>query len=130
MKTKTAQHNLKKTISESQLVQVIKEGILSTIGKKVDSFYRGFEAPEGKPQSVEDVFNGNGWKIKAISNGKTPNSTMYAVSRLSGAFGSFNGLQPKELEDDLNIFLQGKGKAMYIGKHPKYPYIEVFKVQY
>lgn len=130
MKTNTAQHSPKVTISESQLVQIIKEGILSTIGRKADSFYRGFETPEGKPQSIEDVFKGNGWKIRATSNGKTPNSTMYAVSRLSGAFGSFNGLQPKELADDLNIFLQGKGKAMYIGKHPKYPYIEVFKVQY
>ena len=130
MKTNTAQHTPKVTISESQLVQIIREGILSTIGRKVDSFYRGFETPAGNPQFLEDVFKGNGWKIRATSNGKTPNSTMYAVSRLSGAFGSFNGLQPKGLVDDLNIFLQGNGKAMYIGKLPKYPYIEVFKVQY
>lgn len=130
MKTNSVQHSPKMTMSESQLVQIIREGILSTIGRKVDSFYRGFETPAGNPQFLEDVFKGNGWEIRATANGKTPISTMYAVSRLSGAFGSFNGLQPKELADALNIFLQGNGKAMYIGKLPKYPYIEVFKVQY
>ena len=34
-----------------------------------------------------------------------------------------------EMEEELNMFLNGKGSAKYVGKLPKYPGIEVFKVQ-
>lgn len=117
-------------ISESELMDILRESLFDTITKKLDDFQRGYKIPEGNPKSLEDVFRGNGWEIKATSNGKTPNSTMYAVYRKTGQNGVFNGLQPEELTVDLNVFLQGKGKAIYVGKHPKYPYIEVFKIQF
>lgn len=122
------------SISEEQIKEMIKESIISNLGDKIknslEDYYNGYETKEGNPQSVEDVFEGDGWTVKATSKGKTPNSVMYAVVRKKGQFGAFNGIEPEGMVEELNTFLNGKGTAKYIGKHPKYPYMEVFKVQY
>lgn len=122
------------SISEEQIKEMIKESIISNLGDKLknslEDYYNGYKTREGNPQSVEDVFEGDGWTVKATSKGKTPNSVMYAVVRKKGQFGAFNGIEPEGMVEELNTFLNEKGTAKYIGKHPKYPYMEVFKVQY
>ena len=62
------------SISDKQLKEMIKESIISNLGDKIknslEDYYNGYETKEGNPQSVEDVFEGDGWTVKASSKEK------------------------------------------------------------
>ena len=92
------------------------------------AFYQGFETKEGNPQSIEEVFNGDGWEVVKIFNKN--GSTYYAVKPVTGAFAGHFGVQGDEMAEELNIFLNGNGTASYAGTHPKYSYIHMFKIDF
>lgn len=140
--------NQKKTITltESDILNIVKDTVSQVLAEgfmqnavnkvrdfaqkadnKIDDFTRGYEIKEGNPQSVEDLFQGDGWEIVSVVNKGSYN--LYGVRRMTGSFGVFDGMEVNEMEEELNMFLNGKGSAKYVGKLPKYPGIEVFKVQ-
>lgn len=113
--------------------QLLKEGFLDNMKSGFDNaknalsrFADGYEVKEGNPQSIEDVFEGDGWKI--IAAVPKQSSTFYLVSRQTGAFGAFNGIDVNGMVEELNTFLGGN-YAKYIGKHPEKKYIEVFRIE-
>jgi hypothetical protein len=105
--------------------QLIKEGVLDNVNGTWERFSRGYMTPEGQPQSIDDVFTGNGWKI--IKKDKQNGAMFYYVSRTSGLMGNFYGLKPNNLVEDLNVFLGGN-YAQYLGKDQNKTYIEIFKI--
>lgn len=128
-------------MSQDELTEMIKttvnkmlsEGLLDNIrsgfenvGKNMSRFVNGFNYKEGSPTSIEDLFEGDGWKI--VSAVPKNGSTFYFVKRMTGSFGAFNGQEVNEMVEELNIFLKGN-KAKYIGKYKDKPYIEIFRIE-
>lgn len=125
-------HSQLNEIVEATVNALIKEGFLDNMRSGFNNvkgawqrFADGYETKEGNPQSIEDVFEGDGWKIHATvpKNG----ATYYFVSRQTGGLGAFYGQEVNEMVDELNIFLGGN-RAKYIGKHPEKKYLEVFRI--
>lgn len=119
-----SQKNLNEIITET-VKRLMSEGVLDKMKGAWQRFTDGYETKEGNPQSIEDVFEGDGWKIHATvpKNG----ATYYFVSRQTGDFGTFYGQEVNEMVDELNIFLGGN-RAKYIGKHPEKKYLEIFRI--
>ena len=126
-------------IITSAVKETLREGFLSKVSDKVkgglktaqDKFYdfhQGFDTKEGNPQSIEDVFEGDGWKVVKTFNKN--GSTYYAVKPVTGAFAEHFGPQEDDMAEELNIFLDGHGTASYEGEHPKYSYIHMFKIDF
>lgn len=123
--------NNKKTVmlSESKLREMIIEAVkdtLNNINNKLEDFHNGYTTKEGNPTSIEDVFEGDGWKV--VKSFNKNGSTYYAVKRMTGFLGEFYGVE--DMTEELNIFLNGNGTASYAGKHPKYNYIELYKIDF
>lgn len=125
-------HNQLNEMIEATVDALIKEGLLDNMRSGFNNvkgawqrFTDGYETKEGNPQSIEDVFEGDGWKIHATvpKNG----ATYYFVSRQTGDLGTFYGQEVNEMVDELNIFLGGN-RAKYIGKHPEKKYLEIFRI--
>ena len=74
---------------------------------------QGFETKEGNPQSIEDLFAGDGYKVLKSFNKN--GATYYAVARKTGAFGGFFGPEGNDMAEELNIYLDGNGTATYVG---------------
>ena len=77
-------------------------------------YHNGFETKEGNPQSVADVFVGDGWEI--IESPQDGNFGIFKVKRTMGAFGGFYGQEIQEMIEEINIFLNNKGVVRYLGK--------------
>lgn len=132
---KLTESDLKYVVENTVKRIITNEGFLDKAGEwlsnKVDDFERGYDLKEGKPQSIEDVFEGDGWKVSAVkqsSNGYT----YYGVKRATGTWGAHNGIPVEEMVEELNMFLQDSGQqptAEYVGTHPNAKYIEVFRVK-
>ena len=105
--------------------QLVSEGVFNNLKGAWQRFANGYETKEGNPQSIEDVFEGDGWKIvtKVPKNG----STYYFVSRKTGAMGAFYGVEIDDMVEELNTFLGGN-RVKYIGNHPEKKYLEVFRI--
>ena len=139
---KLTESDLKYIIETSVKRVLMNEGFLDKVSNKLnqwgeklsdkaDDFERGYDLKEGKPQSIEDVFEGDGWKIKAVKQSNN-GYTYYGVIRVAGTWGVHNGIPVEEMAEELNIFLQDSGKepsAVYVGKHPNSKQVEVFKVK-
>lgn len=105
----------------------IKDGI-NAIGNKINDFAQGYETKEGNPQSIEDVFEGDGYKVLKSFNKN--GATYYAVVRKTGTFAEFFGPEGDNMAEELNIYLDGNGTATYVGYHPKVKYAELFKIEF
>lgn len=107
------------------VTKLVNEGVFDKLRGGWERFANGYETKEGNPQSIEDVFEGDGWKIKA----KVPKNgaTYYFVARTSGDFGTFYGVDVEGMVEELNIFLGGN-RAKYIGSHPERKYLEIFRI--
>lgn len=119
-------------IVKSTVNSMISEGLLdnmkSNFGKikhGFNKFANGFDYKEGNPTSIEDLFEGDGWRVISVvpKNG----GTYYFVSRMTGSLGAFHGQETEEMVEELNMFLRGN-KAKYIGKYKEKPYIEIFRI--
>lgn len=126
-----SQNDLNEMINAT-VTHLIKEGLLDNMKSGFENikgamsrFADGYETKEGNPQSIEDVFQGDGWKI--IASVPKNNATYYFVSRQTGALGAFYGQEVEQMVEELNIFLGGN-RAKYIGKHPEKKYLEVFRI--
>ena len=56
---------VRETLGETLMGNVrskIKDGI-NVIGNKINDFAQGYETKEGNPQSIEEVFEGDGYKV-------------------------------------------------------------------
>lgn len=109
----------------SNMGNAIKNGA-KTVADKFDDFSRGYDIKEGNPQSIEDLFEGDGWKVVHVF--AKGGGTVYAVKRTSGSFGVFDGQEVENMVEELNTYLEGNGTAQYLGQHPKYKYVELFKI--
>ena len=125
-------HNQLNEMIEATIDALIKEGLLdnmrsgfNNVKGALSRFADGYETKEGNPESVEDVFEGDGWKIHAAV--PKQGATYYFVSRQTGALGAFYGQEVNEMVEELNTFLGGN-RAKYIGKHPEKKYLEIFRV--
>ena len=102
------------------------------LGNKIQNRFHdeeaGYETKEGNPQSIEDLFEGDGYEI--IKSFNKNGATYYAVKCKRGAFLEFYGPEKEEMAEELNIFLNGNGKATYVGKHPKVKGVELFKIEF
>jgi hypothetical protein len=105
----------------------IKQGY-NAVNDKIYDFHQGYETKEGNPQSLEDVFDGNGYNVVKTFNKN--GATYYAVKPVTGAFAEHFGAEKDAMAEELNIFLNGNGTATYAGPHPKYRYIELFKIDF
>lgn len=134
-------------LTESKLQEMVidavkaalNEGFLDNVGNKIkqgynavsDKFYdfqSGYETKEGNPQSIEDLFAGDGYKVLKSFNKN--GATYYAVVRKTGAFAEFFGPEEDAMAEELNIFLDGNGTATYVGYHPKVKGVELFKIEF
>lgn len=125
-------HNQLNEIIEATVDALIKEGLLdnmrsgfNNVKGALSRFADGYETKEGNPESIEDVFEGDGWKIHAAV--PKQGATYYFVSRQTGALGAFYGQEVNEMVEELNTFLGGN-RAKYIGKHPEKKYLEIFRI--
>lgn len=125
-------HNQLNEMIEATVDALIKEGLLDNMRSGFNNikgawqrFANGYETKEGNPQSIEDVFEGDGWKIHATV--PKQGATYYLVSRQTGALGAFYGQEVNEMVEELNTFL-GSNRAKYIGKHPEKKYLEIFRI--
>ena len=125
-------HNQLNEMIEATVDALIKEGLLdnmrsgfNNVKGALSRFADGYETKEGNPESIEDVFEGDGWKIHAAV--PKQGATYYFVSRQTGALGAFYGQEVNEMVEELNTFLGGN-RAKYIGKHPEKKYLEIFRV--
>ena len=116
-----AKRNIVK-LSESKLQEMIvdavktslTEGIFDTINNKIDDFVQGYPTKEGNPQNVKDVFEGDGWEVLV-----SPEDNMFGefeVAKTTGAFGVSSAMDVEEMIEEINIFLNGRGFAKFIGK--------------
>lgn len=117
-------------LTESELKQVVeaavrkilvKEGLGKWASDKFDDAFRGYKVREGNPQSVLDVIKGNGWTYNEENPFDIQTKTI-KVQKATGAFGGHYGLSIEELIEDINIFLNGKGRASLKGKTKPYEY--------
>ena len=111
-KVKLTESKFKKLI-ENCVKEVLHETILNKIGDKFDDAFQGYPTKEGNPQSIEDVFEGDGYKV--IKTESSAKGTYYYVEKTSGALGEFYGVEPEDMVEELNIFLGNNGSASYIG---------------
>lgn len=111
-KVKLTESKLKNLI-ENCVKEVLHETILNKIGDKFSDVFQGYPTKEGNPQSIEDVFEGDGYKV--IKTESSAKGTYYYVEKTSGALGEFYGVEPKDMVDELNIFLGKNDSAFYIG---------------
>lgn len=121
---------VRETLGEALMGNVgskIKDGI-DTIGNKFNDFAQGYETKEGNPQSIEDLFAGDGYKV--IKTFNKDGATYYAVVRKTGAFAEFFGPEGNDMAEELNIYLDGNGTATYDGYHPKVKGVELFKIKF
>jgi hypothetical protein len=123
-------NNKKMRLTESELKQVVeaavrkilvKEGLGKWASDKFDDAFRGYKVREGNPQSVLDVIKGNGWTYNEENPFDIQTKTI-KVQKATGAFGGHYGLSIEELIEDINIFLNGKGRASLKGKTKPYEY--------
>ena len=105
--------------------QLVSEGVFDNLKGAWQRFANGYETKEGNPQSIEDVFEGDGWKI--VTKVPKNSSTYYFVSRKTGAMGAFYGVEIDDMVEELNTFLGGN-RVKYIGHHPEKKYLEVFRI--
>ena len=123
-------------LSESKLQEMVIEAVKSALnenfftdmGDKFNDFAQGYPTKEGNPQSIEDLFEGDGWQV--VKSFNKNGATYYAVKRMTGSFGVFNGQEDNDMVEELNIYLNGNGTASYVGTHPKYKHIELFKINF
>lgn len=121
---------VRETLGETLMGNVrskIKDGI-NDIGNKINDFAQGYETKEGNPQSIEEVFEGDGYKVLKSFNKN--GATYYAVVRKTGAFAEFFGPEGNDMAEELNIYLDGNGTATYVGYHPKVKGTELFKIEF
>ncbi len=112
---------LRQVVLESVKRILVKEGLGKWASDKFDDAFRGYKVREGNPQSVLDVIKGNGWTY----NEETPfdiQTKTIKVQKATGAFGGHYGLSIEKLIEDINLFLNGKGKASLKGKTKPYEY--------
>lgn len=116
-------------LSETKLRNIIKETISETLINEgfMEKFYDGFEKSGKTPTTPEEAFSEHGWRIVKSQPKKRSNGMIYAVKRQTGAFGAFNGTDAQEMANVLTQTLNGNGVAVYLGEHPKYPYISIFR---
>ena len=125
-KIRITESKLNKIVEEC-VAELVNEGFFGKLGQKVSDFYNGF--PEGEANTPEEFFKYNGWQIlKTEESKKTPGATLYGLVRATGGFGAFNGLDPQKLVEKFNEQFGGQSTLEYIHKHPKFKYIEVFKL--
>lgn len=117
----------------------LNENFFDGVGQKVkdfgqkakDKFYdfqSGYDTKEGNPQSIEDLFAGDGYRVLKSFNKN--GATYYAVVRKTGAFAEFFGPEGNDMAEELNIYLDGNGTATYVGYHPKVKGAELFKIEF
>ncbi len=133
----------KVTLTESQLSEMINESVINVLKEegyldatkqkirnfaqntkdKIDDFYYGHTKKEGKPTSVKDVFEGNGWTYRG---GRKEDGAILVAASKHAANGG--GLTIPQLVEDLNIFFNGKKTVSYYKQDDKYTYIQWFKI--
>lgn len=111
-KVKLTESKLKNLI-ENCVKEALHETIFNKIGDKFDDIYQGYSTKEGNPQTIEDVFNGDGYKV--IKKEPSTKGTYYYVEKSHGALGGFYGVEPKDMVEELNIFLGKNDSAFYMG---------------
>ena len=90
-------------ISEEKLNSIIS----SSIKKHLDEGFLYRTRPEGKPQNLNDVIKGNGWKARLVS--KTPEEMVLRLYRDSDSFLGYDDPLPfEELVEDINIYFEDK----------------------
>lgn len=114
-KIKLTESELKQVVESAVKKILVKEGFGDWASDKFDNAFRGYKVREGNPQSVLDVIKGNGWTYnKEVPFDPTTNTIK--VQKATGAFGGHYGLSIEKLIEDINLFLNGKGRASYAGK--------------
>ena len=125
-KIRLTESKLNKIVEEC-VTELVNEGFFDKLGQKFREYHNGF--PEGEAKTPEEFFEYNGWQIRAKQDSsKTPGAKLFALTRATGTFGAFNGLEPQELVEKFNKKFGGKLTLEYLRKHPKYSYVEVFKL--
>lgn len=109
----------------SGIADKVKDGF-NTVKNKVDDVVKGYPTREGNPTSERDVFEGDGWKV--VDETELPNGKEFSVRRTSGGMGAFYGKEIEEMVEELDIFLNGRGKAEYVGKEQGG--VELFRINY
>ena len=123
-KMRLTESELKQVVEASVRQILLREGFGDWASDKFDNIFRGYKVREGKPQNVFDVVKSNGWTYNEENPFDVQTKTI-KVQKATGAFGGHYGLTINELIDDINIFLNGKGKASLKGKTKPYEY-EIF----
>ena len=109
-------------LTESKLQEMVinavklglNEGAFDTMRDKFDDYVQGYPTKEGNPQSVADVFEGDGWEIVECPH--DGNYGIFKVKRTMGGFGNFYGQEIQEMIEEIQIFLNNKGTVRYLGK--------------
>lgn len=118
-KIQLTETDLKKVVYEATKRILVKEGLVGDVGRKIsntfDDAFRGYKVKEGNPRNIKDVFNSDGWKI--VKHEMGPNREYFEVTKSTGAFGGHYGIPIEEMEEELNIFLNGRGVAKRIGRN-------------
>jgi hypothetical protein len=91
-------------LNESELSEVVYRAVKKTLNE-MNLFHR--TRFEGKPQKIQDVFKGNGWKCKKISKGQ--NELVVRCFKDNDAIlGTDDSLPFDELVQDFNIYFEDK----------------------
>lgn len=125
-KIRITESKLNKIVEEC-VTELVNEGAFDKLKQKFREYYNGF--PEGEAKTPEEFFKYNGWSIQAQQDSKkTPGAKLYGLTRATGPSGAFNGLEPQKLVEKFNEQFGGQPTLKYLGEHPKYSYVEVFKL--
>ena len=118
-KIQLTETELKKVVYEATKRILVKEGFMGDMGNKIsntfDNAFRGYKVKEGNPKDIKNVFEGDGWKI--VKHEMGPNREYFEVTKSTGAFGGHYGVPIEGMEEELNIFLNGRGVAKHMGRN-------------
>jgi hypothetical protein len=108
----------------------VKSGVKKGFNKVKDSIYdfeQGFDTKEGNPQSIEDIFEGDGWQLMKEPFNKG-GATIYIVKPVL-LHGGHNGIDADGMIEEIEMFYNGKVNVTYTD-HPKNELIKVFRVEF
>lgn len=94
-------------VNMKTLKKVINEGIWNAIKNYADRMGEGDRYKEGKPNTIDEVITGNGWKIHKVLE-KTPQRAVIAVC-VNRPLWREDALEYEELIDDLNVYFKDRG---------------------
>lgn len=113
-----------KKVSEKQIEEMVYMSVKKALNESVfgDKF-DGYK--EGNPKKLKDVIIGDGWGFtvqKLVQNGDSKECTIY-----QNPHG--HSLSPKELVEDVNVYLEDKGYNMraFLKPDSEYYYKLIFK---